>query len=410
MDFFMQSRRICLGALLVALVGLLPLPAMAKTKPEAMTQRIDAVVSQAVAEQRIVGAVVMVARDGHIVYNKAFGLADKESRTPVRKDTLFRLASMTKPIVSAAAMALVDQGKLSLDDPVTRWLPEFTPRLPDGRPAGITVRQLLTHTAGLSYGFLEPADGRLATAKVSDGLDRPGITLEEELQRLAGVPLGYEPGTGWKYSLAIDVLGAVVAKAGGGTLPEVVARLVTGPLGMQDTMFVATRPDRLATAYVRDTGGTHRMGDPETLPFGASGIRYQPSRAADKNAFPSGGAGMSGTAPDYMKLLEAIRQGGGKILKPQTVQAMTSNQIGDIVADLAGPGWGWGFGAAVLVDPRKSEFPGASGAWRWGGVYGSNFFMDRASGLSVVVLTNTTPDGMAGAFPAAVAKAVYGKQ
>jgi len=409
MQFSMQPKRVWLTALLVALVVLIPLQAMAKTESEAMTQRIDAVVSRAIEEQRIVGATIMVARDGRIVYNKGFGLADKESCIPVREDTMFRLASMTKPIVSVAAMALVDQGRLSLDDPVTRWLPEFAPRLPGGRPAVITVRQLLTHTAGLSYDFLEPADGPLAKANVSCGLDNPGITFEEDLRRLAGVPLNYVPGTGWKYSVAIDVLGAVVAKAGGGTLPEVVGRLITGPLGMKDTMFVATRPDRLATAYVHDAGGLHRMGDPETVPLGASGIRYQPSRATDKNAFPSGGAGMSGTAPDYMKFLEAIRQSGGKILKPQTAQTMTNNQIGNIVADLAGPGWGWGIGAAVLVDPQKSAYPGAPGTWRWGGAYGSNFFMDRASGLSVVVLTNTTPDGMDGAFPVDVAKAVYGQ-
>lgn len=409
MPFSMRTRWTCLTALLVALVVLLPLPVAAKTSSEAMSQRIDAVVSRAIAEQRIVGAVVMVARDGRIVYKKAFGLADKELRIPVRADTMFRLASMTKPIVSAAAMALVDQGKLSLDDPVTRWLPEFAPRLPDGKPAVITVRQLLTHTAGLSYGFREPGDGPLAKAKVSDGLDRPGITLDEELRRLASVPLRYEPGTSWQYSLAIDVLGAVVAKAGGGSLPEVVSRLVTGPLGMTDTLFVVTRPDRLATAYVRDANGPHRMRDPETMPFGASGIRYQPSRATDSNAYPSGGAGMSGTAPDYMKFLEAIRQNGGTILQPQTVQAMTDNQIGDIAADVVGPGWGWGFGAAVLVDPQKSQYPGAPGTWRWGGVYGSHFFMDRASGLSVVVLTNTTPDGMDGTFPQDIAKAVYGR-
>ena len=409
MKFNNISRLTAKGSLLIALLVAFPLQGLAKAQAEAMPQRIDAVVSRAVQEQRIVGAVVMVARDGQIVHKKAFGLADSESRTPVREDTIFRLASMTKPIVSAAAMVLADQGKLSLDDPVTRWVPEFTPRLPDGKPAVITVRQLLTHTAGLSYGFLEPTDGPLAKAGVSDGLDRPGITLEENLRRLAGVPLSYVPGTGWKYSLAIDVLGEVVAKAGGGTLPEVVARLVTGPLGMKDTMFVATQPNRLAAPYVHGKEALHRMGDPEVAPFGASGVRYQPSRATDKDAYPSGGAGMVGTAADYIQFLEAIRQDGGRILKPQTARAMTANQIGDIAPELVGPGWGWGFGAAVLLDPQKSEHPGAPGTWSWGGVYGTNFFMDRSSGLSVVVLTNTTPDGMDGAFPADIARAVYGK-
>jgi len=409
MRFFSQSRRVFQKALFVALVALLPWQALASAKPEAMATRLDAVISRAIEQQRIVGAVVMVARNGHIIYNKAFGLADKEARVPMSDDALFRLASMTKPIVSAAALALVDKGKLSLDDPVTRWLPEFAPRLADGKPATITVRQLLTHTAGLSYGFLEPSDGPLAKAKVSDGLDRPGITLEENLRRLSGVPLNYAPGTGWKYSLAIDVLGAVVAHAGNGTLPEVVARLITRPLGMKDTTFVVRQPDRLTTPYIHDKDESHRMGDPEVMPFGASGIRYQPSRATDKDAYPSGGAGMSGTTADYMKFLEAVRQDGGKILKPETVRAMTSNQIGDIAPDLAGPGWGWGFGAAVLLDPQKSGFPCAPGTWSWGGVYGTSFFMDRASKLSIVVMTNTTPDGMAGELPVDIAKAVYGK-
>ena len=409
MRIFLRYRRLCQAALLVLLVVLFPLQALAEEQPGAMAQRLDAVVSGAIEGQRIVGAAVMVARNGRVVYDKTFGLADRKSRTPIGKDTVFRLASMTKPIVTAAAMALIEQGKLSLEDPVTRWLPEFTPRLPDGKPAVISIRQLLTHTAGLSYGFLEPPGGPLAKAKVSDGLDRPGISLEENLRRLAGVPLCYAPGAGWKYSLALDVLGAVVAKAGGGTLPEVVSRLITGPLGMKDTVFVVKQPGRLATAYIHGKGAPHRMGDPEVMPFAASGIHYQPSRATDKAAFPSGGAGMSGTATDYIKFLEAVRCDGGKILKPETVRSMTSNQIGGIVADLAGPGWAWGFGGAVLVDPKTSQLPGAPGAWRWVGVYGTSFFMDKASGLSVVVMTNTTPDGFIGPFPVEVAWAVYGK-
>lgn len=410
MVFPRQGRRFFRILVFVALVALLvPLQALATDNAGTLAQRIDAVVAQALQERQIVGGVILVAHNGQILYDKAFGLADAEGKIPVRTDMLFRLASMTKPLVSVAALALIDQGKLSLDDPVTRWLPDFTPRLADGGPAVITVRQLLTHTAGLSYGFLEPPDGPLAKAGVSDGLDKPGITLGENLRRLAGVPLNYAPGTDWKYSLAIDVLGAVVAKAGGGTLPEVVARLVTGPLGMKDTVFVVTEPKRLATAYAHDKNGIHRIGDPETMPFGASGLRFQPSRATDADAYPSGGAGMAGTAADYMKFLEAIRQDGGKILKPQTTQAMTVNQIGALVPQMVGPGWSWGFGGAVLVDPQQSEHPGRPGSWSWGGVYGSHFFMDRTAGLSVVILTNTTPTGMAGVFPVAVAKAVYEK-
>jgi CubicO group peptidase (beta-lactamase class C family) len=409
MRFMFQSRNNVLSFLAFLLVALLPFQAVAGAPADSMAKRLDAVIERAIEEQRIVGTVVIVARDGHIVYRKAFGLADRETRRPMRVDALFRLASMSKPLVSAAALALVDQGLLSLDDPVTQWLPWFKIRLPDGAPAEITIRQLLTHTAGLSYGFLQPPGGPLASAGVSDGLDRPGITLDENLRRLAGVPLEYAPGSAWSYSLAIDVLGAVVAKAGGGTLPEVIARLVTGPLRMQDTSFLVRRGDRLATPYARREGMPHRMGDPEIMPTESSGIHFQPSRATDPDAYPSGGAGMSGTAGDYIKFLEAIRLDGGNILKPDTARAMTANQIGDIVPTLAGEGRGFGFGASVLLDPQKAKHPGEPGAWSWGGVYGTHFFMDRKAGLSVVVLTNTAPDGMAGQFPAAIDRAVYGK-
>lgn len=411
----MRNNRHCtfmLRGLALALGLAFSLPAFAVPALAGYTEMagtLDAVLSQAVDRGQVAGAVVMVAHDGQVVYHKSFGSSDRESGAPMRTDTVFRLASMTKPIVSAAALALADQGQLSLDDPVTRWLPEFSPRLPDGKPTAITVRHLLTHTSGLGYGFLEPKDGPLHRAGVSDGLDRPGISQEENLRRLALVPLAFAPGSGWKYSLSIDVLGAVVARAGGGTLPDVVARLITGPLAMKDTVFVAPAPERLATPYVHGPQPLHRMADPEDMPHGASAVRFQPSRATDPEAFPSGGGGLCGTAADYLAFLEAVRQGGGAILKSATAQAMTANQIGEIAPDLAGPGWGFGFGAAVLLDPAKAQYPGRQGTWSWGGVYGASFFMDRASGLSAVVLTNTTPDGMDGAFPLEVARAVYGK-
>jgi CubicO group peptidase (beta-lactamase class C family) len=178
---------------------------------------------------------------------------------------------------------------------------------------------------------------------------------------------------------------------------------------MLDTTFRVTEAERLATPYVLEKGVSHRMGDTEIVPFGQSGVRFQPSRATDPAAYPSGGAGMSGTAGDYMKFLEAIRMDGGRILRPATARAMTSNQIGAARSPLAEQGWGFGFGAAVLLDPEKGKNPGKPGFWRWGGVYGTNFFVDRKSGLSVVVLTNTTLEGMNGQFPAEITRAVYAR-
>ncbi len=180
---------------------------------------------EAIAAQKLVGTVVLVARDGKVVYARAAGLADREAKQAVREDTQFRLASMTKPIVSIAALALVDRGKLSLEDPVTKYLPDFRPKLADGREATITVRQLITHTSGLTYKFLEKPDGPYHKAEVSDGIAEPGMSAAENLRRLASVPLVAEPGTAWGYSLSIDVLGEVVAARAAARCSQVVEQL-----------------------------------------------------------------------------------------------------------------------------------------------------------------------------------------
>ena len=383
-----------------------------------LAQKLDAILDKAVADGRIVGAVVMLARNGQVVYQRAAGMADAENGTPMRLDARFRLASMSKPIVSAAALALAENGMLVLDDPITRWIPFFTPEVAGKAEPVITVRHLLTHTAGLSYGFVEPPDGPMAQAEVSDGLDNPPITLEENIWRLATVPLYYEPGTSWKYSLAIDVLGEVVSRAAGDTLPRVVRQYVTGPLGMTSTDFVVDKPNLLAAPYVWARGKTHRMAETELVPNAVSATRFQPERALDAQAYPSGGAGMVGTAADYLTFLEAVRNNGGSILKPETAESMTSDQVRLVFSqresraaeknsDVVAPGWGFGFGGAVLLHPEKAEYPAAKNTWSWSGAYGSHFFMDRANDMSFVVLTNTTPTGMAGPFAVDLAKAAY---
>jgi CubicO group peptidase (beta-lactamase class C family) len=394
------------GAFLIAVTLGLTLSGPAVAEERSLSARLDAVIDQALADKRLVGTVVLVARDGQVLYHRAAGEADREAHTPMREDTVFRLASMTKPLVSAAALSLVDQGKLGLEDPVTRWLPTFRPVLADGREAVITVRQLLNHTAGLGYGFLEPADGPYHRAGVSDGLDAPGPSLEENLRRIASVPLLYAPGTRWGYSVAIDVLGAVVARAGGAPLPKVVERLVTRPLGLSDTAFTAKAPKRLATPYADGKPEPVRMGEVHVVPVAGSGVRFTPARALDARSFPSGGAGMVGTAGDFLKFLEAVRTGGAPVLKPATVAQMTANQIGAL--EMPGsPGWAFGFGASVLVDPTKAGTPQSTGTWQWGGAYGHSWFVDPHRRLSVVALTNTAFEGMSGAFPAAIRDAVY---
>ncbi|WP_334031409.1 serine hydrolase domain-containing protein [Burkholderia orbicola] len=376
----------------------------------ALAARIDTVLSRQLDTRRLVGAVVLVARDGELVYRRAAGFADRESRTPMREDTLFRLASVTKPIVSAAAMALVAQRKLSLDEDIARWLPDFRPALPDGRVPTITVRQLLVHTAGLDYRFNETdANGPYARAGVSDGLDGASITLAENLRRIASVPLLFAPGTSWNYSLSIDVIGALIEAVCGVPLADAIDALVLRPLGARDTGFVARDPARLATPYVNDTPQPHRLAENETVPIeeGFVGVTYSPSRALNAHAFPSGGAGMVGTAGDVLTLLDTLRAGGGTILPAELVDEMGRVQTGDFeLPDL--PGAGFGIGFSVLRDPQAAASPESVGTWRWGGVYGHSWFVDRARGLTVVSLTNTLYEGMNGQYTLDLRDAVYG--
>ncbi|WNG17505.1 serine hydrolase domain-containing protein [Cystobacter fuscus] len=387
-----------------------PVEAPAKTPEKApkVAARLDAVIDKALADKRLVGMVVLVARDGKVIYHRAAGDADREAHVPMREDAVFRLASVSKPLVTAAAMALVDQGKLGLEDPVTKWLPTFRPKLADGREPVITVRQLITHTAGLDYGFFQPADGPYARARVSDGIDEvPGLSLEENLRRLASVPLGFEPGTRWNYSLSIDVLGAVVASAGGAPLPQVFERLIARPLGLRDTGFVAKAPKRLATPYADGKPEPVRMGAQYVMNLGTNRMFFAPGRALDAHAYPSGGAGMVGSAGDFLKFLEAVRTGGAPLFQqPATATSMLTPQTGALEITNE-PGWAFGFGGAVLQDAAKAATPQTPGTWKWAGAYGHSWFVDPSRRLSVVAFTNTTIEGMWGAFPRELRDALY---
>lgn len=376
-----------------------------------LSDRLDEMVDRAIAERRIVGAVVLVARDGAPAYRRAAGLADREAGVAMRTDAIFRLASVTKPIVSAALMKLVEDGRVGLDDPVTRHLPDFRPRLPDGSAPAITLHQLLTHTSGLGYRFREMVPGPYDALNVSDGLDQPGLGMAENLRRLAEAPLLFAPGTGWGYSLGIDVLGAVIERVLDRPLPEAVRTLVTGPLGMTDTEFRVVDPARLAAAYADGTPEPHLMIDgialPVPPPLEGGAVRFAPSRIFDAASYPSGGAGMAGTADDILHFFEAIRSGGGPILKPGTVKRMMAPQIAPEL-ETRGPGWSFGYGWAVLADQALAGTPHATGSIAWGGVYGHSWFVDPVRKLSVVALTNTAFEGMNGAFTLEIRDAVYG--
>ena len=380
----------------------------------ALSARIDLLLDAVLQRQRLVGAVVLVRQRGQEMYCRAAGYLDREAGTPMVEDAVFRLASVSKPIVSTAALALVGQGRLGLDDLVTRWLPYFAPRQPDGTVAAITVRHLLTHTAGLDYGFFQPPGGPYAQAGVSDGMDASRISLEDNLRRLATVPLAYPPGERWAYSIATDVLGAVIEAVTDLPLAQAVEHLVTAPLAMRDTGFAAADPTRLAVAYADRAAGESRprrlRDDGEDhLPFldGMAGFTLSPARARDAQAYPSGGAGMVGSASDFMLLLETLRQDGAPLLPPELARQMGTSQTGDF--DLPfWPGRGFGLGFTVLTDPLAAATPESVGSWRMGGTYGHSWFVDPAQELSVVAFTNTALEGMAGPFVTELCQAVYG--
>lgn len=373
-----------------------------------VSSRVAAVVDGAIAAERIVGAVVIVSARGEVVHRHAAGFADREAGRAMRLDGIFRLASVSKAYIAAATMALVASGRLSLDASLDGLFADVSPRLGDGRKATITVRHLLTHTAGLGYGFLEPEDGPYHRAGVSDGMDRGGPSLQENVRRMFSVPLRYEPGTSWGYSLAFDVLGAVIERVCDRPLEDAVRALVTEPLGLADTGFAVVDPARLVTPYADGNPRPRRMIDDDALPTfeGLAPVAMSPARAHDKSAFASGGAGMLGAAGELVVFLEALRT--ASLLPRGAVGEMAKNQTGALPI-VAWPGWSYGLGFAVLDDPGVAGTPQSRGTWQWGGAYGHSWFVDPAEELVVVALTNTAFEGMSGGgrFPSDLVRAVY---
>jgi len=353
------------------------------------------VIDAALAEARVVGAVALVAVRGELAYARAAGLADREAGRAMTTDAIFRASSLTKPIVTAAFLALVEDEIVGIDDPVIRYLPDFQPKW-DGQVPTITLRQLLTHTAGLSYGFMQPNDGPYLQLGVSDGMDQPGLGFPEELKRITEAGLVFPPGAAWLYSVGLDVLGAAIEAATGKTLGQVVAAKVTDKLGMADTGFSIADPARLAVAYA-DGMPPVKMGAAHTVPFAElSGIKFAPERINTPGSFPSGGAGAACTAPDFLTFLEAIRTGGGGVVRDDMARAMMTNQTGSHAIVVSGPGVGFGFGGAVITDAAAAASPLPQDSWLWGGVYGHCWFVDPGGEMSFVLMTNTSTEGMSG--------------
>lgn len=212
------------------------------TANQSLAERVQAVSQRAIDEGRLVGSVVLVAQRGELVYAGAAGYADRELQRPMRRETQFRLSSVSKPYITLAAMRMIEQQKLSLDDAVSRWLPWFTPALADGRRPEIKIRHLLSHTAGLDYRLNQPAEGPYQRLGVKDGLELSSLTLEQNLQLLAQAELLAEPGSAFNYSLAIDVLGAVLEQAADEPLPQLFNQWVAQPLGWATPVFTPPIP------------------------------------------------------------------------------------------------------------------------------------------------------------------------
>lgn len=362
-----------------------------------LVERVNAATDAALVD-RIVGCVVLVRKNGKEIYARAAGFADREAGRVMERNAIFRLASITKPIVATAVLRMADIGLLGLDDPVTRTLPWFTPPAPDGTVPPILIRHLLTHTSGIGYDV--PSD-------VSPGLSGPVISLEENLRRLAKVPLSFAPGTGWLYGMGIDVLGGIIAAINGSSLEAALDKYVCGPLGMKDTHFHVTDPTRLAVPYA-DGSPPKLMGDPEEVVDDNGGIVvFSPGRIFNPDAPQSGGGGIAGTADDVMELLD-IYHGSGTLLQPATIAGALANQIGAIPRRPTDEGKRFSFIGAVVNDPEAARTPCPAGTVDWGGAWGHNWIVDPVNRLTIVTCTNTAFEGCAGRFREEIRDAIYG--
>ena len=370
--------------------------------------RLEPVFGAYVDDGRLPGWLIAVARDGHIAYVAKRGMRDREAGAPVAEDTIWRLASMTKPVTSVAAMMLYEEGAFELKDPISRWLPAFSDMRvyrsgsslrPDTRPATEPVRvwHLLTHTAGLTYGFhhAHPVDAMYRAVGFEWG-SPPGADLAACCDLWAAQPLLFEPGSEWNYSVATDVLGRLVEVVSGESLDEFFRRRIFEPLGMHETGFWVPedRVERLAAAYMANPAGSAQpaiaIGDRTPL---------QPPAAL------SGGGGLVGTAPDYFRFAEMLRRGGEldgvRLLSPRTVAYMVRNQLPGgadleqfgrpLFAETTFDGVGFGLGVSVVTDPAKGKVLTSVGEYGWGGAFSTFFFISPTEDLTVLLCTQLLP-------------------
>lgn len=368
---------------------------------------LDRALHRYVDDGLIPGVQTLIWRRGDVVHRDLYGFVDVEQHTPVAPDTIYRLYSMTKPVTSVALMMLYEQGQVLLENPVSRWIPEFgdtrvwaggTADEPMTEPLAtpLTVHHMLTHTSGLTYGFQyqHPVDELYRRHALGDFFAAPDYDLDRCMELLAALPLQFAPGTQWNYSMSTDVCGALVERISGVKLDEFFAERIFEPLGMTDTAFVAPEADadRCSPLYVFAPGkGMNGLASARSMTRPASML--------------SGGGGLVGTADDYLRFCRMLLGGGElegtRLLSPRTVEFMmtnhlpggkTMNEMGQTTfAETAMAGTGFGLGFSVLTDPAANEALGSPGLAAWGGAASTAFWVDRLEDLAVVFMTQLLP-------------------
>ena len=361
--------------------------------------RIDVMLKKAIAEGEVPGAVALIARNGKIVFHKAYGMADNESGTPLKRTAIFRIASQTKAITSTAVMMLWEEGKFQLDDPISKYIPEFkdpqvlkTFRYQDTTyttaPAEseITIRQLLTHTSGLGYGIID-GDERMKMiyqkAGVTDLFTTEDISIEESVKKLARLPLHHNPGEKFTYSEGLDVLGYFVEVVSGVPFDQFLRERLFDPLGMDDTWFYLpdAKAERLVSVQQKENG------EWKAYPVTFYDPDY-PVKGAKR--FFSGGAGLSSTAKDYATFLQMYLNGGElngtRILSRTTIQSMMGNQVGDLLGDIEQYGLAFG----ILTEKGQDKGgQGSEGTFRWGGYFNTQYFADPKENIIGIIMKQT---------------------
>ena len=367
-------------------------------------ERIGGAVQQSIDDKRIAGMVTLVVRHGRIAWFDARGKADREAGKAMQKDSIFRLCSMSKPIISAAVMELYEEGKFMLEDPISKFIPEFKDPKVLVKPATgapytipatreITIRDLLRHTSGLTYQWDADLGKAYVDANVASGLVQYDGTIGDSVKRLAALPLLFNPGDRWNYSLSVDVLGRLVEVVSGMPLDQFLRTRVFEPLGMTDTCFYLPpeKVDRLATVYTYYDGkGLARFPDTPivegTLVYSADYPYKGPRKLF------SGGAGLCGTAMDYARFCQMMLSGGklgdARILSRKSVELMSHDQLGKISPEM---GFGLGFGIDGAKAPLKEL--GSSGSYNWGGFYYTSFEIDPKEDMIIISMAQLHPTG-----------------